>query len=213
MWISIFLINILVGTKILGITCGTLLYWGLMAISIPIMIGFAVATDFYLIRQHQRRVKALDYPWVAGDIKWTQKECFRFLIVSFATSLFAGTLGLGGGTLNSPMFLELGILPAVVPATCLFMNLIISSTAMAQLLALNTTPWSYIVWFFCVGFVGGTFSQLGVQFYLEKFRKQSLLVVILSLMLLGGLVALLYTTISAFVTHSAQFSMSSPCTH
>jgi len=119
--------------------------------------------------------------------------------------------GLGGGTLNSPMMLELGVLPAQIPATSGLMILLTSSVAIIQYLALGRIPYDYLLWFVCVGFIGGVSGHLGIRYFIKKYKKQSFIVFLLGILIFAGMVVLTYTMAIMFVNRTAVMSISAPC--
>jgi len=166
---------------------------------------------FYLNRQHKRREKTGNYPYVDGDIRWTKTEASKFIGISLVTGILAAMFGLGGGTLNSPVMLELGLLPAVVPSTSGLMILITSSIAIIQYFALGSARWDYMLWFAVVGFFGGVSGHLGIRYYVKKYHKQSLIVLLLGIMIFAGFVVLIYNTSILFAQNKAVMAIASPC--
>jgi len=202
---------VLAGTTALGVQCGSAVYWGAMSTAIPLLIGIAIAILFYLVRQHRRRERAFEYPWVKGDIKWTHLAVLKFMIFSLMTAVLSATFGIGGGTLNGPTMLELGVLPAVVPSTSGFMILITSSIALIQYYALGTARWDYGLWFAGVGFIGGISGHLGIRYYVKRWRKQAALVFLLTALVFAGLVVLVENFAASVVANTAQMALLSPC--
>jgi len=146
-----------------------------------------------------------------SDLKWTWKRIFLFQGLSLITGVLAAMFGLGGGTLNSPTLLELGLIPAQVPATSGLLILITSSVAIIQYLSLGKINVQYLVWFIFIGFIGGITGHLGIRYYIKKYRKQSLIVFLLGFMVFAGLVVLIYTISILFVSGTAVLGIASPC--
>jgi len=209
-WIVLALFNVLVGTTVLGVQCGTAVYWGTLAITFPVFIVIATGMALLLRKKYKKR-KANNFEYTAADLKWSPKRVGVFLTTSFVTGILAAMFGLGGGTINSPMMLELGVLPAQVPATSGLLILLTSSVAIIQYLALGRIQYDYLLWFIAVGFIGGITGHLGIRYYIKKYKKQSTIVFLLATLVFAGLVVLMYTVVSLFVNHTAVMTISSPC--
>jgi len=209
-WVVLALFNVLVGTTALGVKCGSAVYWGTLAITFPVFIVIAVFMALLLRRKYKKR-KASNWEYTAADLKWSPRRVGVFLITSFVTGVLAAMFGLGGGTINSPMMLELGVLPAQVPATSGLLILLTSSVAIIQYLALGRIQYDYLLWFIAVGFIGGITGHLGIRYYIKKYKKQSTIVFLLATLVLAGMVVLMYTVVLLFTTGTAVMVISSPC--
>jgi len=209
-WLVQAIFDVIVGTASIGIVCGTALYWGLISLTIPLYIVLAIGIAFFLHNLYLRRQEE-GYEYTVSDLKWTWKRIFLFQGLSLITGVLAAMFGLGGGTLNSPTLLELGLIPAQVPATSGLLILITSSVAIIQYLSLGKINVQYLVWFIFIGFIGGITGHLGIRYYIKKYRKQSLIVFLLGFMVFAGLVVLIYTISILFVSKTAVMSIASPC--
>jgi len=169
-WVVLALFNVLVGTTALGVKCGTAIYWGTLAVTFPVFIVIAVFMALLLRKKYKKR-KASNFEYTAADLKWSPRRVGVFLITSFVTGVLAAMFGLGGGTINSPMMLELGVLPAQVPATSGLLILLTSSVAIIQYLALGRIQYDYLLSFIAVGFIGGISGHLGIRYYIKKYKK------------------------------------------
>jgi len=209
-WVILALFNVLVGTTALGVVCGSKIYWGTLALSIPVFIVIAIIMGLILKRKYKKR-KANNFQYTPIDLKWSPKRIGVFLITSLVTGILAAMFGLGGGTLNSPAMLELGVLPAQVPATSGLIILLSSSVAIIQYLALGKIQYDYLLWFIFVGFIGGISGHLGIRYYIKKYKKQSTLVILLGCLVLTGMCVLIYTVAILFVSKTAIMTITNPC--
>jgi len=209
-WVVLALFNILVGSAAVGIVCGTAMYWGLMSLTIPLFIVLQVGTAYFLHQRYKKR-KEDGFEYAPTDLKWSWKRLIVFQSLSLCTGILAAMFGLGGGTLNSPTLLELGLVPAQVPATSGLLILLTSSVAIIQYFALGKVKVDYLFWFIMVGFFGGVTGHLGIRYYIKKYKKQSLIVFLLGFMVFAGLVVLIYTISILFVTGTAVMGIASPC--
>jgi len=209
-WLVVALYYMSISLPFSGVGCGTGLYYGLEALLIPLLFGVAAGVGWFLYRLYKLRAK-LHYPYVQGDPKWTVKRYLLFSGVSLCTGVLAAMFGLGGGTLNSPALIELGILPAVIPATSGLIIFITSSMAIIQYAVLGKAPWQYMVWFGVVGLIGGLSGHLGIRYYIKRYKKQTLIVFLLGTLVFVGMCTLLYVLVASFIAHTAQMTLLSPC--
>jgi uncharacterized membrane protein YfcA len=209
-WVVLSLFNVLVGTTALGVKCGTPVYWGTLSVTFPVFFLITLGMAWILKKKYDKRA-GNGFEYTAADIKWTPKRIAVFCGSSLCTGILAAMFGLGGGTLNSPLLLELGVLPAQIPATSGLMILITSSVAIIQYLALGRISWDYLMWFVAVGFIGGVSGHLGIRYYIKKYKKQSTIVLLLGCLVFAGLVVLVYTLATLFVNKTAVMSLADPC--
>jgi len=209
-WTILVLFNVLVVSAAVGVVCNSALYWGVLSLTFPLYFAIALAVAWFLHRKERIR-KENGYEYTVADIEWTWKRLAAFMFTSLATGVLAAMFGLGGGTLNSPALLELGLLPAQVPATSGLMILLTGSVAIIQYLALGRITYDYLLWFIAVGFIGGVSGHLGIRAYIKKYRKQSAIVFLLACLVFTGLIVLLYTVSILFVTKTAVMTIASPC--
>jgi len=209
-WIILALFNVLVGTTALGVKCGTPVYWGALSITVPLFITISISMGILLKRKYKKR-KIQNFEYTPADLKWSPRRIGVFLVTSLITGILAAMFGLGGGTINSPTMLELGVLPAQVPATSGLLILLTSSVAIIQYLALGRIQYDYLIWFICVGFIGGVSGHLGIRYYLKKYQRQSTIVFLLGVLVFAGMVVLIYTISMLFISKTAVMEITTPC--
>jgi len=209
-WVILALFNVLVGTTALGVKCGTPVYWGALSVTVPLFIIIAISMGILLKRKYKKR-KIQNFEYTPADLKWSPRRIGVFLVTSLITGILAAMFGLGGGTINSPTMLELGVLPAQVPATSGLLILLTSSVAIIQYLALGRIQYDYLIWFICVGFIGGVSGHLGIRYYLKKYQRQSTIVFLLGVLVFAGMVVLIYTISMLFISKTAVMAITTPC--
>jgi len=209
-WTILVLFDALIVSATLGVVCNSAEYWGTLFLTVPLFFAIAFAVAWFLHRKYKIR-RENKYEYTVADLKWTWKRLAAFMFTSLATGILAAMFGLGGGTLNSPALLELGLIPAQVPATSGLMILLTGSVAIVQYLALGRITYDYLLWFIFIGFIGGVSGHLGIRAYIKKYRKQSAIVFLLASLVFAGLVVLLYTVSILFVEGTAVMTIASPC--
>ncbi|KAK4838729.1 hypothetical protein QYF36_015982 [Acer negundo] len=108
------------------------------------------------------------------------------------TGLLGGMLGLGGGFILGPLFLELGIPPQVASATSTFAMAFSSSLSVVEYYLLKRFPVPYALYFFAVATVAAFAGQYVVKKLIKLLGRASLIIfvlsftIIISAFLLGG---------------------------
>lgn len=66
---------------------------------------------------HESR-EAAGYEYLDTDIKFTKEQLLKFPVTAINAGLAAGLLGIGGGMVIGPLFIEIGMQPQV----CLYLD-------------------------------------------------------------------------------------------
>jgi len=138
------------------------------------------------------------YTYVEGDFHWDEATTLKYPCVCFFAGVCAGLFGIGGGIVNGPLMLELGVLPPVAGATTACMILLTSTTAATTFLTFGMVQLDYAKRLFVVGLCATCVGQLGMSHLIKKTGRQSYVafsigaVVSLSTVLMGfhGVVSL-----------------------
>merc|ERR1719198_835540 len=163
--------------------CEPVSYWA-WYMSPVIVLGACMAlTGLLLNKRHLARVAA-GYKYLESDMQWTPKVLKAFPLVSLMAGVAAGLLGIGGGMIIGPLFMQVGLEPKVGTASCAFMILWTATSGVVQYMALGKLGWEFMGCCVAVGFVSGQIGQRGVNYVLEKSGRPSLVI-----LLLGGVIA------------------------
>jgi Sulfite exporter TauE/SafE len=79
------------------IICGSVAFWVVHVIMIAFLIASAWAAHSYVVARFEIK-KLVRFDYVHGDIKWDTKSALLYPAVFVSAGLFAGTLGIGGGS-------------------------------------------------------------------------------------------------------------------
>ncbi|KAK8980250.1 hypothetical protein V6N11_061464 [Hibiscus sabdariffa] len=155
-------------------TC-SVLYWVLNLLQIPVSVGVSLYEAVSLYKG--RRVIASK-----GD----QGTNFRVLqLVTYCAfgvlaGVVGGLLGLGGGFIMGPLFLELGVPPQVSSATATFAMTFSSSMSVVEYYLLKRFPVPYALYFTAVATVAALVGQHIVRRLIILFGRASLIIFILA---------------------------------
>jgi len=140
----------------------------------------------------------------------------KFPLVAFCTGFLGAMLGLGGGILLSPVFLEVGMHSEAVQATTASFVFVSSSIATIQYFMMDQIVWHYAVWYGAVTLVGTYLGQTLCEVFIRKRRRYSFITIAVACVLGVSLVCLLIVGIDTVLQDykmgkSMWFSFSALC--
>jgi len=95
-----------------------------------------------------------------GDLTLSGKNLYIYPSLTFFSGIMAGLLGIGGGVINAPLLLHLGVDPLVVAATASTMIVLTSGTSLVSYTFFGNWLVMEGCLFFCLGFVGTYAGQI-----------------------------------------------------
>jgi Sulfite exporter TauE/SafE len=166
----------------LGIKCGTAEYWAL-----TVFIMFWMCTVSLWVRskliQKWKLKQRIKYCSVEGDIEWNERNTIVYPFLCSFAGLLAGLFGVGGGIVNGPLMLHLGVHPSVSAATSAVM-IIATSAAASTMFIFITLTWDYALFLFLIGTVSTIIGQFGVGYFVDKYRRYSYISISIGFVLL-----------------------------
>lgn len=114
MWLIVNALFVVRGGRtnsVAGIVCGTWQYWLLVASIGVFVVIFTVVVAAVALRETGRKL-ACAFPYLPSDIKWTLKPLILWPSISVIVGFLSAFVGIGGGMLQGPLLLEMGVLPA-----------------------------------------------------------------------------------------------------
>jgi len=99
-----------------GITCGSSGFWVLTAAMFVFIVGVSAYVGQHLSANTQQK-KRLGYKYSNGDIAWDERATVVYPLLCISAGLCAGMFGIGGGIVQVPLMLHLGVHPKVAAAT------------------------------------------------------------------------------------------------
>ncbi|KAA8541793.1 hypothetical protein F0562_022945 [Nyssa sinensis] len=155
-------------------TCSTA-YWVLNFFQIPVAVGASAYEAVSLYKG--RRVIASK-----GDVE-TNLKVHRLVLYccsGILAGVVGGLLGLGGGFIMSPLFLELGIPPQVSSATATFVMMFSSSMSVVEYYLLKRFPIPYALYFIAVATIAAFVGQHVVGKTINILGRASLIIFVLA---------------------------------
>ncbi|XP_026451133.1 sulfite exporter TauE/SafE family protein 3-like [Papaver somniferum] len=183
-WVAFLILHILKNNRTM---CSTT-YWLVSAMQIPVSVGVTLyeAVGLY---NGKKVIASLG----EKGAKWKVPELIFFAFVGVSAGLVGGLLGIGGGSIMGPLFLQLGIPPQVATATATFAMTFSSSMSVVQYYLLKRFPVPYALYFLGVAFLSALVGQHLVRKAISVLGRASIIIFVLvftifvSAVLLGGI--------------------------
>ncbi|XP_044370258.1 sulfite exporter TauE/SafE family protein 3 isoform X3 [Triticum aestivum] len=180
-WVAFLTLQV---TKNYVATCSTW-YWVLTVLQIPVSVGVSMYQAAGLV-QGKRALSS-------RANNQTSPKAHQILVYCFfgvTAGVLAGLLGVGGGVVMGPLFLELGIHPRVSSATASFAMMFSSSMAAVEYYLLKRFPVPYALFFTGLTFVAAIVGQWVARKLVNWLGRASFIIFILSSMIFVSAISL-----------------------
>ncbi|KAF9615383.1 hypothetical protein IFM89_023034 [Coptis chinensis] len=165
-------------------TC-SIAYWILNLMQIPVAVG---VTLFQAISLYNG--KAVIASKGDTDTNWKVHQLILYSACGILAGVVGGLLGLGGGFILGPLFLELGIPPQVSSATATFAMTFSSSMSVVEYYLLKRFPVPYALYFVAVATIAAFVGQHVVRRLITILGRASLIIFILAFTIFVSAVSL-----------------------
>ncbi|KAJ0006746.1 hypothetical protein Pint_29776 [Pistacia integerrima] len=155
-------------------TCSTL-YWTLNILQLPVAGGVSLYEAVSLYKGRRRIASK-------GDVvtNWRVYQLVLYCACGIMAGVVGGLLGLGGGFILGPLFLELGIPPQVSSATATFAMTFSASMSVIEYYLLKRFPIPYALYFFSVTTIAALVGQHLVNKLIDILGRASIIIFTLS---------------------------------
>ncbi|KAG6591659.1 Sulfite exporter TauE/SafE family protein 3 [Cucurbita argyrosperma subsp. argyrosperma] len=150
-------------------------YWLLNLLQIPIAFG-ASGYEAVSLYKGRRKIASLGNEKTNFQVYQLVLYCFLGIVAG----VVGGLLGLGGGFIMGPLFLELGIPPQVSSASATFGMTFSSSMSVIEYYLLDRFPVPYAVYFTIVAAIAAFVGQHVIRKLINLIGRASLIIFILS---------------------------------
>ncbi|CAB4303140.1 unnamed protein product [Prunus armeniaca] len=150
-------------------------YWVLNLLQIP--VAFGVSTYEAVNLYKGRRVIASEEESVTD---WKVHQLVLYCACGIIAGIVGGLLGLGGGFILGPLFLELGIPPQVSSATATFAMTFSASMSVVEYYLLKRFPVPYAVYFAVMSSLSALVGQHVVRRVISVLGRASIIIFILA---------------------------------
>ena len=131
-----------------------------------------------------------NYVFLEGDIVWNKENIIKFVLIASFTGMLSTYMGIGGGMLITPIMIQVGMIPEVVVATSAISTLFSSLISTINYIVEGKLLWSYGIAFALSSGFGSIFGLKLSDFILNKFKRQSLIIFIVSMILFTSIILL-----------------------
>ncbi|KRX07012.1 hypothetical protein PPERSA_07175 [Pseudocohnilembus persalinus] len=184
--------GVLLGTQIGKISlfgierCGSI-YW----IFFGFQILFLVLVSFFswkLVQKEILQKKLCNYDFDTQDIQDVELPFYyKINFASVFAGFIAGLVGAGAGLVMVPVLLLLKVNPTVAAATSGFMYFFISFSSILSIIVGEYLSYDIILWYTLLAFIGGASVSPLIYFIVNKYKKQSVVVLIVLTLALGNI--------------------------
>ncbi|GAA0167283.1 ubiquitin-protein ligase [Lithospermum erythrorhizon] len=170
-WISFLALQII---KIYTSTC-SVAYWLVNLLQIPVSVGVSAFQAVSLYKGWRTIASKGD---AGTDFRVSQ--LITYCSFGVLAGVVGGLLGLGGGFIMGPLFLELGVPPQVSSATATFAMMFSASMSVVQYYILKRFPVPYAMYFMSVATVAAFVGQHIVRKIIIVLGRTSIIIFILA---------------------------------
>ncbi|XP_039035430.1 sulfite exporter TauE/SafE family protein 3-like [Hibiscus syriacus] len=163
----------------------SVMYWIVTSLQIPIATSVTLFEAICLCKG--TRVIASKGKEVTN---WKIYQILLYCSCGIVAGMVGGLLGLGGGFILGPLFLELGIPPQVASATSTFSMVFSSSMSVIQYYLLNRFPVPYAAYFVLVATIAAFAGQHVVRRIIAVIGRVSIIIFILALTIFVSAISL-----------------------
>ncbi|XP_050226809.1 sulfite exporter TauE/SafE family protein 3-like isoform X2 [Mercurialis annua] len=160
-------------------------YWVLNALQVPIAASVTIFEAICLRRG--TRVVASKGKEITN---WKYHQILMYCSCGIIAGMVGGLLGLGGGFILGPLFLELGIPPQVASATSTFSMAFSSSMSVVQYYLIKRFPVPYASYFVLVATIAALVGQHVVRKIIAVLGRSSIIIFILALTIFVSAISL-----------------------
>uniref|UniRef100_A0A804MMV4 Sulfite exporter TauE/SafE family protein n=2 Tax=Zea mays TaxID=4577 RepID=A0A804MMV4_MAIZE len=157
-------------------------YWVLNSLQVPVAVGVTVYEACGL-RTGRRALSSNKGGSQQQQSALRIRQLLVYCLFGVLAGLVGGLLGMGGGFIMGPLFLELGIPPQVSSATATFTMMFSSSMSVVEYYLLHRFPVPYAAYFTGVAFVAAITGQHCVRKLIAWLGRASLIIFILASMI------------------------------
>ncbi|CAK7356691.1 unnamed protein product [Dovyalis caffra] len=152
-------------------TC-SMAYWLLNILQIPVAFGVSSYEAFSLYKGRRKIASKGD-----AVTNWKISQLFLYCMIGLLAGIIGGMLGLGGGFILGPLFLEMGI---PLSATATFAMMFSASMSVVEYYLLKRFPVPYALYFFAVATISAFVGQHVVRKLIRILGRASLIIFILA---------------------------------
>jgi len=154
-------------------------YWLWYWTPVPVFAAFMWTCGEILKERTRRRLACPGYVALETDIQWDNHFLAKFPGYALAAGVAAGLLGIGGGMIQGPIFLDIGMEPQCATSATAFFILWTASSSTILWWTSGNIHWQLMLWVFCFGFVSGQIGRHGINKVIKETGRPSYVIFLL----------------------------------
>jgi uncharacterized membrane protein YfcA len=119
------------------------------------------------------------YQFVKGDVVWDQATVTKFAIFGVIGGFISGAVGLSGGILFTPLFLDFGIAPTVASSTSMYMAMFATGSSSILFMFSGYIIYDLSFWLSIWAILGTALGITIIGNAVKKSGRVSILVILL----------------------------------
>ncbi|KAL7480515.1 hypothetical protein ACHAW6_006205 [Cyclotella cf. meneghiniana] len=216
MFIIVVAVNILKGggsyPSPIGISCGSITFWTVQLLLL-LFIGMISAVAHKRLINYAQLKMDVGYRYLKEDIHWDEKSTVVYFSLSLLAGCCAGMFGIGGGIVQGPLMLAMGVHPAVASATSACMILFTSFTATTTYAVHGILVHDYAVVCTVLGFMSTAVGQLVMSNLLKKTNRNSYIAFSIGIVILLSALLMTLQTVMNDLMYNMNEKSSGICGH
>jgi uncharacterized membrane protein YfcA len=181
------------------VKCGTWQWWLLVTCVGPASLVVMTAMAWFTLREYRVKLQ-LNYSFQEGDVAWTPAAVVGWPLLCTFAGIGSGALGLGGGTVTSPIMLMMGMEPKVIAASAAFMILFTASSTTIQYLIVDRLQVDYAGWFCAIAFVSCLTGHYMINAATKGAKNSAVIIIVLAAVVGASAIGIGILGISRFIT-------------
>ncbi|GLD95146.1 hypothetical protein PINS_up003771 [Pythium insidiosum] len=182
------LFGLFAGVVVLSLIAGTSKFPSIVGISPNSFLGFIASflPVIFLVVYSQQSMKNIQetfyrqqnprYVLSPDEIQWSPRNVQYFPLVAMGAGTLAGMFGIGGGMINAPMLLELGVDPLAASAITATTVLFSSSMSSFSYILLGALNFRLAVIMLPMGFISTFLGNVVLERVIKRFNCPSLII-------------------------------------
>ncbi|DAZ99186.1 TPA: hypothetical protein N0F65_008219 [Lagenidium giganteum] len=182
----------------LGIQPNTALYSIVSILPSIFLMVFSYYSSQNMVAAYQRQ----QYPGYIpshGEIQWTQRSIITFPLFSMLAGMVSGMFGIGGGIINAPLLLEMGIDPTATSAITATTVLFSSAMSSCSYLLLGTLNLHFAQIMLPMGFITTWVGHVCLTKIVRHYNCPSLIIFSMAIVVSVSAVAMSVESIKALL--------------
>ncbi|TMW68607.1 hypothetical protein Poli38472_006075 [Pythium oligandrum] len=190
---GVVLLSLIVGTpkfpSIIGLSPHSWIYPILAFLPVIFLMVFSHYASKNIIETFYRQQNPR-YILSADEIQWTPRSAQLFPLIAMGAGTVSGMFGLGGGMINAPLLLELGVEPAAASAITATTVLFSSSMSSVSYVLLGSLNFHYAQFLLPIGFLATYLGHVCLEHAIKRFNCPSLIIFSMAAIVLVSAVAM-----------------------